>query len=79
MRTVFVQISLAERATQCLRLLKQVVGNEVTLIGVGGIDNSQVAREKLQAGASLLQVYTGLIYKGPDLIDTLARNLQQPL
>ena len=70
---------LAERSTQCLRLLKQVVGNEVTLIGVGGIDNSQVAREKLQAGASLLQVYTGLIYKGPDLIDTLARNLQQPL
>ncbi|WP_019216346.1 quinone-dependent dihydroorotate dehydrogenase [Legionella tunisiensis] len=66
---------LAERSTQCLHLLKQLVGNAVTLIGVGGIDSSQVAREKLQAGASLLQIYTGLIYQGPNLISTLVSNL----
>lgn len=66
---------LVERSTQCLRLLKQLVGDEVTLIGVGGIDNSLVAREKLQAGASLLQVYTGLIYQGPGLINTLVNSL----
>ncbi|WP_028387979.1 quinone-dependent dihydroorotate dehydrogenase [Legionella fairfieldensis] len=67
---------LRERSTQCLRLLKQVVGNELTLIGVGGIDSPEAAREKLQAGASLLQVYSGLIYKGPGLVRTLVEGLQ---
>lgn len=62
---------LAARSTQCLSLLKQVVGDEVTLIGVGGIDNAKVAKEKLEAGASLLQVYTGLIYEGPGLVGKL--------
>ncbi|WP_133126841.1 quinone-dependent dihydroorotate dehydrogenase [Legionella nagasakiensis] len=63
---------LASRSTQCLRLLKQVVGDEVTLIGAGGIDCPMVAKDKLNAGASLLQVYTGLIYQGPTLVKTLA-------
>ncbi len=62
---------LATRSTACLRALKSVVGNAVTLIGVGGIDNPEVANEKLEAGASLLQVYTGLIYQGPGLIKRL--------
>lgn len=67
---------LAKRSTDCLRVLKEVVGDAVTLIGVGGIDNSAVADEKLQAGASLLQVYSGLIYQGPGLVHTLVEHLQ---
>lgn len=59
---------LAERSSACLRVLKEVVGEDVTLIGVGGIDCEAVAKCKLQAGASLLQVYTGLIYQGPGLL-----------
>jgi dihydroorotate dehydrogenase len=47
----------------------------VTLIGVGGIDNPDVAREKLTAGASLLQVYTGLIYEGPALVRRLVEGV----
>lgn len=62
---------LAMQSTHCLRVLKQVVGDDVTLIGVGGIDSPAVANEKLEAGASLLQVYTGLIYQGPGLVKTL--------
>lgn len=62
---------LASRATDCLRVLKQVVGDEVTLIGCGGINSANIAREKLAAGATLLQVYTGLIYQGPNLISQL--------
>lgn len=62
---------LIERSTQCLRVLKQTVGDDVTLIGVGGISTPEIAREKLKAGASLLQVYTGLIYEGPGLINKL--------
>jgi len=62
---------LLHRATACLRILKEQVGTELCLIGVGGIDSKAAAEEKLQAGATLLQVYTGLIYQGPGLIAEL--------
>ncbi len=60
-------------STATLRLLKQEVGNAVTLIASGGIEDEITAREKLAAGADLLQLYTGLIYKGPGLVRRLAR------
>ncbi len=66
---------LFERSTHCLRVLKQVVGDDVTLIGVGGIDHTEAARQKIAAGASLLQIYTGLIYQGPGLVNTLVDGL----
>lgn len=59
---------LASLSTHCLKVLKQVVGDDVTLIGVGGIDSLAAANEKLEAGASLLQIYTGLIYQGPGVV-----------
>lgn len=59
---------LASSSTHCLRVLKEIVGDEVTLMGVGGIDSPAIASEKLEAGASLLQVYSGLIYQGPGLV-----------
>ena len=62
---------LLERSTQCLRVLKYVVGDDMTLIGTGGIDSPDAAREKLTAGADLLQVYTGLIFQGPGLVKRL--------
>ncbi|MBI2784885.1 MAG: quinone-dependent dihydroorotate dehydrogenase [Legionella longbeachae] len=66
---------LSKLSTKCLSLLKQYVGNTVTLIGVGGIDNCESAQEKLNAGASLVQIYSGLIYKGPKLVFELAQGL----
>ncbi|WP_115707162.1 quinone-dependent dihydroorotate dehydrogenase [Legionella sainthelensi] len=68
---------LWELSTQCLRLLKQYVGSDVTLIGVGGIDSCESARSKLNAGASLIQVYSGLIYQGPRLIYELVHGLSK--
>jgi dihydroorotate dehydrogenase len=58
-----------------LRLLKQYVGNDVTLIGVGGIDSLASAKDKINAGASLLQIYSGLVYKGPELIHDIVSGL----
>lgn len=66
---------LASCATHCLRVLKQAVGNDMALIGVGGIDSIQAAQERLDAGASLLQLYTGLIYQGPGLVHALTAPL----
>lgn len=66
---------LTVRSTQCLRLLKRYVGDAMTLIGVGGVDSHLSAQSKLTAGASLLQVYTGLVYHGPELIRRLVSDL----
>lgn len=66
---------LRELSTRCLRLLKQQVGDDVTLIGVGGIDSVESAQEKINAGASLVQVYSGLIYQGPHLVPHLVRGI----
>lgn len=66
---------LTELSTHCLRLLKEYTGNAVTLIGVGGIDSAATAQEKLDAGASLVQVYSGLIYQGPGLVAQIVAGL----
>jgi len=59
---------LRERSTRVLRILSQELKNEIPLIGVGGIFSGADTVEKLDAGASLVQVYTGLIYRGPGLV-----------
>ena len=56
---------LRERATEVVSLLRGRVGPDLTLIGVGGISTAEDARDRLAAGADLVQAYTGLIYGGP--------------
>ena len=56
---------LKARSLEVLRLLRGHVGDRLTLIGVGGISNLDDARERLEAGADLLQAYTAFIYEGP--------------
>jgi dihydroorotate dehydrogenase len=57
-----------ERSTQIIRYLRNNLPKEKTIIGVGGISSPEDALEKLNAGASLVQIYTGLIYAGPSLV-----------
>ncbi len=56
---------VAPRAAQVLRLLRERVGPDLTLVGVGGITSAADARERLAAGATLLQGYTAFVYEGP--------------
>ncbi len=56
---------LAVRATEVLRLLRERLGPAPTLIGVGGVTTADDARERLAAGADLLQGYTAFVYEGP--------------
>jgi dihydroorotate dehydrogenase len=65
-----------EPATQVLRQFGEHLGNAATLIGAGGILSGQDAREKATAGASLVQLYTGLIYRGPELVAECATALR---
>ncbi|WP_426417432.1 quinone-dependent dihydroorotate dehydrogenase [Aestuariirhabdus sp. LZHN29] len=57
-----------ERSTATIRLLAQELGGRLPIIGVGGISNAASAAEKIAAGASLVQLYSGFVYKGPSLI-----------
>jgi len=66
-----------ELSTTVIRALKAELGNALPIIGVGGIFSGKDALKKINAGASLVQVYTGLIYRGPALIRECAAALHQ--
>lgn len=66
---------LFERSTAMVRAIYQQVGEELPIIAVGGILSAQHAKEKLAAGAKLVQLYTGLIYQGPGLIKQINDSL----
>lgn len=61
-----------------IRALKAEVGDAVPIIGVGGILSGRDARAKIEAGAQLVQLYSGLIYRGPALVRECADALRQP-
>jgi dihydroorotate dehydrogenase len=63
------------RSTEVIRYLFNKSGGKLNIIGVGGIASPQDAIEKLEAGATLLQVYTGLVYEGPGLVKKINRAL----
>ena len=64
---------LRVRSTDVIRYLRERLPKPIAIIGVGGIDSAECAIEKLEAGADLVQVYTGLIYQGPSLIKRINR------
>ncbi len=66
---------LRARAVEVIRRLRAVAGKELPLIGVGGIDSPEAAWERLAAGASLLQIYTGWIFQGPALVPLILEGL----
>jgi len=59
---------VAERSTEVIRFLHKKSNNAFPIIGVGGIHSSEDAINKLNAGASLIQLYTGFVYEGPGVI-----------
>jgi len=64
-------------SNQVIKTLKTRLGNALPIIGVGGILSGADAREKVMAGASLIQLYSGLIYRGPELVNECAKALRR--
>jgi dihydroorotate dehydrogenase len=64
-----------EASNRVIRLLRHALGAGYPIIGVGGVMSGADARAKLDAGADLVQIYTGLIYQGPALVNEAARAL----
>lgn len=67
---------LQEKSTAIIRRLQQELKGQIPIIGCGGIDSAVAGQQKIQAGAELLQVYSGLIYQGPKLIKDLVKDIQ---
>jgi dihydroorotate dehydrogenase len=68
---------LGKRATEVIRYLNEKSQSAFPIIGVGGIMSAEDALEKLEAGASLVQLYTGFIYEGPALIKRINKAILQ--
>ena len=66
---------LRNRSTEVIKYLKEHQKSPFTIIGVGGIHSAEAAIEKIEAGADLIQLYTGFVYEGPKLISEIHRKL----
>lgn len=70
---------LAKRSTEVIRFLSEKSNKAFPIIGVGGIHSAEDALEKLEAGASLVQIYTGFIYEGPALVKAINKKILERL
>jgi dihydroorotate dehydrogenase len=66
---------LFARSTAVLARMRKLLGREKAIIGVGGVDSTETALEKIRAGADLVQLYTGMIYGGPALPGHIVRGM----
>ena len=70
---------LTKRSTEVIRFLSEKSNKAFPIIGVGGIHTAEDAIEKLEAGASLVQLYTGFIYEGPQLVSDINKKILQTI
>ena len=70
---------LFHRSTVVLARVYELTGGKIPLVGIGGIDSGATALQKIEAGATLIQLYTGMIYQGPALIAQIKRELASVL
>ena len=70
---------LTKRSTEVIRFLSEKSNKAFPIIGVGGIHSAEDAIEKLEAGASLIQLYTGFIYEGPALVKAINKKILEKL
>lgn len=68
---------LFARSTIMLARMRRLVGPQLPLIGVGGVDTAEAALEKIRAGADLVQIYTGMVYAGPALPSEILRGMSR--
>ncbi|WP_285834457.1 quinone-dependent dihydroorotate dehydrogenase [Kangiella sp. TOML190] len=67
---------LSDKSTQVISQLVHAMDNKIPVIGVGGIHDGQSALDKINAGAALVQVYSGFIYHGPELVSQAAKAIK---
>ena len=66
---------LEQRALLCLKKIRPLLNRDIAIIASGGIMSKEAVEQRFTAGASLVQIYTGLIYEGPKIVSDLLENL----
>jgi dihydroorotate dehydrogenase len=66
---------ITEKSTEVIRQLRSLLGNSYLIMGVGGINSAADAKQKIDAGADVIQIYTGFVYQGPTLIKEINKSL----
>ncbi len=66
---------LQKKSTHVVSILSQYLQKKIPIIGVGGINSISSAKEKIASGATLIQIYSGLVYHGPNLIKNIIKKL----
>ena len=72
-------LPLKDRSTEMIRKIYNITGGKVPIVGVGGIFTADDAWEKITAGASLIQLYTGLVFEGPAIAKNIVKGLKKRL
>ena len=68
-------LPVKQRATEMIRYINQKTNGTIPIIASGGIFTGQDAKEKLDAGATLLQVWTGFVYEGPAIVKKILKDI----
>jgi len=64
---------LSQRAEHCLQVANRTLGGRLPIISVGGVMSADACKQRISLGATLVQLYTGLIYQGPGLVKDAIR------
>ena len=70
---------IEEKSTKLIRKFYKIFGNKIKIIGVGGVDSGISAYNKFLAGASYIQLYTGMVYRGPNIVNLIKKELKELL
>lgn len=68
---------LTKKSTNIIRNFSKLTKGKLPIVGVGGVATTKDVKEKFEAGASLVQLYTGLVYEGPDVVQNICKGLKE--
>ena len=70
---------IEEKSTNLINKFYKILGGRIKIIGVGGVDSGKSAYEKFLAGASYIQLYTGMVFRGPNIVNMIKKELKELL
>ena len=70
---------IEEKSTNLINKFYKILNGRIKIIGVGGVDSGKSAYEKFLAGANYVQLYTGMVYRGPNIVNLIKKELKELL
>ena len=70
---------IEEKSTKLISKFHKILNGRIKIIGVGGVDSGKSAYQKFLAGANYIQLYTGMVFKGPNIVNMIKKELKELL